>query len=281
MAKIPIKINKPNTAGDLILDTDLNRLEVYSDGIYKDPISELSLATETQPGLMDSTDKINLNNVNNYINKIIQVPINLWSFTGHTGYVNALVFGSDGYLYSGSFDNSVRKINPATGTEVWSFTGHTNTVYALAYGSDGYLYSGSYDNTVRKINPATGEQVWSFTGHTGIVRALAFGGDGYLYSGSVDKTVRKIDPSNGTQMWSFTGHTATVGALAFGGGYLYSASYDKTIRKINPTNGTQIWSFTWQNDYTQTLASGPDPYVYSGSYRGAITKIIEILELQS
>jgi len=191
MALIPIQNRRPDQSGYLALDTETNRVLVFSDGSYKDLIGELSLATETQPGLMDSTDKINLNNVNNYINKIIQVPINLWSFTGHTSAVVSLSFGSDGYLYSGSEDRSVRKINPATGEQVWSFTGHTGSVHVLAFG-DGYLYSSSADNSVRKIDPVTGTEVWSFTGHTGAVRALAFGSDGYLYSGSFDRSVRKI-----------------------------------------------------------------------------------------
>ena len=81
MAIIPIQNNYPNRAGYLALDTETNRILVFSDGSYKDLIGELSLATETQPGLMDSTDKINLNKNTNYINNIVQFPISLWSFT--------------------------------------------------------------------------------------------------------------------------------------------------------------------------------------------------------
>lgn len=34
MAKIPVKINNPNIAGDLVLNTDTNMLEIFSDGEY-------------------------------------------------------------------------------------------------------------------------------------------------------------------------------------------------------------------------------------------------------
>ena len=76
-----------------------------------------------------------------------------------------------GYLYSGSADNTVRKISP-DGDEVWSFTGHTDTVWAVAVDAAGYLYSGSVDNTLRKITP-DGDEVWSFTGHTATVLTVA------------------------------------------------------------------------------------------------------------
>ena len=229
-------------------------------------------ATTSASGFMSNTDKTKLDAVNTFINNIVQFPISLWSFTGHTNTVFALAYG-DGYLYSGSYDKSVRKINPATGTEVWSFTGHTGAVRALAYG-DGYLYSGSNDRSVRKINPATGTEVWSFTGHTDYVFALVYGSDGYLYSGSFDKTVKKIDPATAEEVWTFTGHTNNVVALAYGSdGYLYSGSYDKTVKKIDPATAEEVWTFTGHTDDVVALAYGSDGYLYSGSYDNTVKKI--------
>jgi len=114
----------------------------------------------------------------------------IWSFTGHADYVYAVAVDNNGYVYSGSYDKTVRKISPS-GTQVWSFTGHTDSVWAVAVDNDGYVYSGSDDKTVRKISPS-GTQVWSFTGHTGYVYAVAVDNNGYVYSGSDDKTVRKV-----------------------------------------------------------------------------------------
>jgi len=114
----------------------------------------------------------------------------IWSFTGHTDSVYAVAVDNDGYVYSGGYDDTVRKISPS-GTQVWSFTGHTDSVYAVAVDNDGYVCSGSFDETVRKISPS-GTQVWSFTGHTNYVRAVAVDNDGYVYSGSNDNTVHKF-----------------------------------------------------------------------------------------
>jgi outer membrane protein assembly factor BamB len=38
---------------------------------------------------------------------------------------------ADGFVYSGSSDSTVRKIDP-DGNQVWSFAGHTIAVYAVA-----------------------------------------------------------------------------------------------------------------------------------------------------
>ena len=148
-------------------------------------------------------------------------PKELWKFTGHTNWVHAVAVDTSGNVYSGSDDNTVRKIS-SSGSQVWSFTGHTGTVFAVAVDASGNAYSGGADNTVRKIryitalgtfyeksNPvpknvykletkleeiAGGQpsELWKFTGHTNDVRAVAVDAGGNVYSGSADKTVRKI-----------------------------------------------------------------------------------------
>jgi len=114
----------------------------------------------------------------------------VWKFTGHTDDVYAVAVDNNGNVYSGSSDNTVRKIS-SSGNEVWKFTGHTDDVYAVAVDNNGNVYSGSSDNTVRKISP-DGNQIWRFTGHTGVVYAVAVDNNGNVYSGSTDNTVRKI-----------------------------------------------------------------------------------------
>src|SRR5690606_6289403 len=61
--------------------------------------------------------------------------------------------GGNRYVYSGSRDNAVHKINPS-GTKIWEYTGHGDVVYSVAVDPDGNVYSGSTDKTVHKINPS-------------------------------------------------------------------------------------------------------------------------------
>uniref|UniRef100_UPI0004768449 hypothetical protein n=1 Tax=Thioalkalivibrio sp. ALE16 TaxID=1158172 RepID=UPI0004768449 len=47
----------------------------------------------------------------------------VWIFTGHGNSVRAVAVDDAGNVYSGSQDNTVRKIDP-NGNQVWSFEGH-------------------------------------------------------------------------------------------------------------------------------------------------------------
>ena len=55
---------------------------------------------------------------------------------------------SQGKLYSGSWDNTIRVWDAESGNHLRTLQGHTGYVYALAM-SQGKLYSGSNDNTIR------------------------------------------------------------------------------------------------------------------------------------
>jgi len=97
------------------------------------------------------------------------------SATQTTGAVNALAFGTDGFLYAAFEGNTVRKLTAATLVQSGlSFTGHTQPVRSLTFGSDGFVYSGGADNAIRKINPTNMTQAGLFQGNTSAVTALAY-----------------------------------------------------------------------------------------------------------
>ncbi|MEU6535574.1 hypothetical protein [Streptomyces sp. NPDC047000] len=123
--------------------------------------------------------------------------------TGHSGYVNTLVFSPDGRtLASGSADTTVRLWNVTdprhTVRAGAPLRGHLGPVNALAYSPDGAtLASGSDDGTVRLWNaaePGAPKRLATLTGHTEAVVSLTFSGDGRtLASGGNDDTVRLWD----------------------------------------------------------------------------------------
>lgn len=191
-------------------------------------------------------------------------------FTGHTNTVNSVAVDSDGFVYSGSDDYTVKKITP-TGAQVWSFTGHTSNVDSVVVDTKGFVYSGSADDTVKKIAP-DGTQVWSFNGSSGDVNSVAVDANGFVYSGNDDFSVRKIT-SEGSQVWSFTEHTDSVRTVAVGlDGSVYSGSDDFSVRKITP-EGSQVWSFTEHTDSVRAVAVDANGFVYSGSRDGTVKKI--------
>jgi WD40 repeat protein len=66
-------------------------------------------------------------------------------------WVESVAFSPDGRLLaSGSWDNTIKLWDVATGREVRTLTGHTDTVNSVAFSPDGRLLaSGSYDNTIK------------------------------------------------------------------------------------------------------------------------------------
>jgi len=68
----------------------------------------------------------------------------------HSNTVNA-VHASNGVVYSGSRDDTVKAVDATDGSEIWSHSLHSNTVNAV-HASNGVVYSGSDDNTVKAVD---------------------------------------------------------------------------------------------------------------------------------
>ncbi|MDE2827370.1 MAG: hypothetical protein OXL40_08695 [Bacteroidota bacterium] len=84
----------------------------------------------------------------------------IWTIgeTGHASSVNSVVFSPDGtQLVSGSYDDTIRLWDVATGQEVRRFEGHRDWVNSVVFSPDGaQLASGSDDDTIRLWDVATG-----------------------------------------------------------------------------------------------------------------------------
>jgi WD40 repeat protein len=112
---------------------------------------------------------------------------------GHTDRVEAVAFSPDGRrVLTGSFDNTARLWDPATGHVVATFAGHTSYVSAVAFSPDGTrVLTGSRDNTARLWDAAAGRAVATLAGHEDTVLAAAFSPDGTrVLTGSDDNTAR-------------------------------------------------------------------------------------------
>ena len=71
------------------------------------------------------------------------------TLTGHTDWITALTFLSNGNLVSGSLDRTIKICNPTTGALIQTLTGHTGYVRVLTVLWNGNLVSGSADSTIK------------------------------------------------------------------------------------------------------------------------------------
>ncbi len=79
----------------------------------------------------------------------------LRTFTGHSGWVNAIVVTPRGMVISGSSDNTLKVWNPETGKEISTITGHKARIRAIALLDEKWVISGSDDFTIKVWNLET------------------------------------------------------------------------------------------------------------------------------
>ena len=190
---------------------------------------------------------------------------------GHTGRITAVVITRDGrHAVSGSWDNTLRLWDLATGETKRMFQGHTHWVTAVAAAPDGrHLVSASGDNTLRVWDLATGEMRRTFEGHTASVEAVAVTADGrHVVSGSLDHTVRVWDLATGKTKTTLEGHSELVTAVALtpDDRYVVSGSNDNSLRVWNLMTGETIRTFQGHSLGVNAVAVTPDGHrVVSGS----------------
>jgi len=138
------------------------------------------------------------------------------------------VHASNGVVYSGSGDNTVKAVDASDGSQLWSHSLHSNFVWSV-HASNGVVYSGSGDDTVKAVDASDGTELWSHSLHSGNVQSV-HASNGVVYSGSYDDTVKAVDASDGTELWSHSLHSKSVESVHASNGVVYSGSNDNTVK---------------------------------------------------
>jgi hypothetical protein len=191
---------------------------------------------------------------------------------GHTSYVTSVACSTDGLrIVSGSYDETVRMWDAASGTIQHTLEGHASLVTSVAFSSDGLqIVSGSRDETVRIWDAASGTIQHTLEGHTGEVTSVAFSSDSLrIVSGSYDCTMRIWDAASGTTQHTMEGHTSRVTSVAFSpdGARVVSGSYDNTVRIWDAASGTVQHTMDGHTSVVASVAFSSDGLqIVSGSW---------------
>ena len=131
-------------------------------------------------------------------------------------------------LFSGSYDNTIKVWNAATGACVQTLRGHAYAVRSVCLSADGSrLFSGSADSTIKVWDAATGACLQTLRGHAGSVCSVCASADGSrLFSGSEDETIKAWDAATGACLQTLQGHAGWVRSvcLSADGSRLFSGS---------------------------------------------------------
>ena len=141
------------------------------------------------------------------------------------------------YLYSASYDQTIKIWNVKESKESFTLAGHSSCVNSIAISQDGkYLASGSSDQTIKIWNLEEKREEFTLTGHSNVVSSVAISHEGtYLISGSYDKTIKIWNLEEKREEFTLAGHTDSVNSVAISkdGKYLISGSSDLTIKIWN------------------------------------------------
>jgi len=152
---------------------------------------------------------------------------------GHCGPVTCLL-ASNGVLFSGSVDGTVRRWSTRRGTILQTMEGHTGPVWCLAT-ADRRVFSGGEDCSIRQWDARNGDVLDVFTDHEHRVICLLADGS-FLYSGSEDRTLRQWDLKAGVLCRTLQ-HSAPVSSLLAYSGSIFAGGRDATIRRWSPETG--------------------------------------------
>ncbi|ESW09462.1 hypothetical protein PHAVU_009G129300 [Phaseolus vulgaris] len=173
---------------------------------------------------------------------------------GHLDCVSGLAVGG-GYLFSSSFDKTVRVWSLQDLSHLHTFRGHENKVMALVYvdeeeplcisgDSGGGIFIWGIASPLRQdpLRKWNEKKDWRFSG----IHSLAVFKNHSLYTGSGDRTIKAWSLKDETLICTMTGHRSVVSTLAVCDEVLYSGSWDGTVR---------LWSL---NDHCPLTVLGED-----------------------
>ncbi|KAF8082472.1 hypothetical protein N665_0824s0020 [Sinapis alba] len=158
-----------------------------------------------------------------------------WRYSG----IHALAYSGDGYVYSGSGDNTIKAWSLQDGKLVCTMTGHKSVVSTLVV-LNGVLYSGSWDGTVR---------LWSLSDHSfltvlgeetqGIVRSiLSLAADGGTLVAAYQNGDIQIWRDD-TSMKSMQIQSSAILSVALNDKWLFTGGWDKTVN-VQELSGDEI-----------------------------------------
>jgi WD40 repeat protein/uncharacterized caspase-like protein len=237
--------------------------------------------------------------------------------TGHPDAVQAIAFSPDGkILASGSWDNSVKLWEVASGKELRTLGPHYGRVYAvvfspdnkiLASGSGGFmLWDVETGKRIRLFDEGTplafspdgktlaiekgeavellsipeGKVLQTLNGHSENVNSAAFSSDGRLLATGAD-TIKLWALATGKEIKTLNGHSKIVTSVTFSpdGKSLASGSYDATAKIWNLATGTLRLTLKGHSSSVSSVAFSPDGrFLASGTGGGdSKTRLWEVL----
>ncbi len=198
------------------------------------------------------------------------------SFSGHTSYVNSVVFSPDAKrLASAGSDRTVRIWNSRTGDLIATYGGHSAPVMHVRFSGNGErVATTSNDLTARLWDAEPNRMLLGLPDQKLTVMSACASPDGrVVYSAGSDGTIHERDAVTGAIRADFIGHGGPVSGVCVSpdGARLASASYDRTLREWDTKTRDMIREYRGFDYNVMCAAYHPDGRLLAtGSDDGAV-----------
>ncbi len=195
--------------------------------------------------------------------------------SGHAHAVASVAFSPDGkILASGSYDNTIKLWDVASGKELRTLSGHSSIVKMVAFSPDGHiLASGSSIDTIKLWNVESGKELRTLKGDFWHVHPALFSPDGKMLAfRSSDQTIRLWDVASGKELRTLSGHSKSISSIAFSpdGETLATGSGDSTIKLWEVESGKELRTLLSHASVSSVSFSLNGKTLASGSTDGSI-----------
>ena len=195
----------------------------------------------------------------------------LWQYPAGTDTVGT--FSStpayDGtFLYIGSDNTQLYKINANTGNQVWSKKVDGAIRGAVTW-DNGVIYFGSADTHCYAASADTGDIVWSFATHGPVTTAPAVGGSDVFFA-SADDSLYCLNKTTGRKVWSeeMSGDPTTAPPVFANDTVFVGAGSD--IYAFSARSGETRWSQPLSAEATTSPTIGPG-FIGIGTVDGGLS----------
>ena len=147
---------------------------------------------------------------------------------------------SDGVVYAGPDQGTLRAVNARTGRTIWTSTGLLETASAPAV-ADGRVFTGSWSGDLYAMEAATGDTEWTFETE-GCVYGTPTVSAGTVYFGGGGGTLYAVAADSGRRRWAVD-CGPIKSAPTVSGDTVYVGTKDEAVHAIDRESGEIVWTY--------------------------------------